>query len=307
MASGADLESSRGRLPDFLGVGPPRAATSWLDAVLRGHVGLPREIKEVDFFIENYARGIEWYKSYFRDCDPNLPAGEICPSYYSQIGRERIALHIPQCRIICTFRDPVERRYSFYKLALRNAWTADDFETWVEKNPANTDSGLKAWFETFGRERVLVLIHDDLEADAQSYLDSVCDFIGIARFAITESAVGEKRINTFNAQPRNRRIARRARKLRDWLKSREAYGTINLLGRAGLWRYCFEGGEEFAPLSPEVEARLRERFRPSVEALEDLIGRDLSAWKNPRSQIAHAQQSAPQPPTPRASPGRMTN
>jgi hypothetical protein len=57
---------------------------------------------------------------------------------------------------------------------------------------------------------------------------------------------------------------------------------MNLLGRAGLWRYCFEGGEEFAPLTPEVEERLRDRFRPGVEAFEDLIGRDLSAWKNPR-------------------------
>jgi hypothetical protein len=282
MASGSVGQRGRGRLPDFLGVGPPRAATSWLDAVLRGHVGLPREIKEVDFFIENYARGIDWYKSYFRDCNPNLPAGEICPSYYSSIGRERIALHIPHCRIICTFRDPVERRYSFYKLALRNAWTRDDFETWVAKNPVNVDSGLKGWFETFGRDRVLVTIHDDLEANAQSYLDTVCDFIGIARVAIAESAIGVRRINTFSAPPRNPRLARRARKLRDWLKSREAYGTMNLLGRAGLWRYCFEGGEEFTPLSPEVEARLRDRFRPGVDALEDLIGRDLSAWKNPR-------------------------
>lgn len=289
MASGAASQPPHGRLPDFLGVGPPRAATSWLDAVLRGHVGLPREIKEVDFFIENYARGIDWYMSYFRDCEPGLPAGEICPSYYSPLGRERIALHIPHCRIICTFRDPVEWRYSFYKLALRNAWTGDDFETWVAKNPVHAHSGLKAWFDTFGRDRVLVLIHDDLEADAQSYLDCVCDFIGIVRIAIAKSPVAGRRVNTFSAPPRNQRLARRARKLRDWLKAREAYGAINLLGRAGVWRYCFEGGEEFAPLSHEVEARLRDRFRPEVEALAELIGRDLSAWTKPRPTAPAAQ------------------
>ena len=278
----------RGRLPDFLGVGPPRAATSWLDAVLRGHVGLPRDIKEVDFFIENYARGIDWYSSYFRDCDPNFPVGEICPSYYSPIGRERIARHIPHCRIICTFRDPVEWRYSFYKLAVRNAWTGDDFESWVAKSPVNSGQGLGAWFETFGRDRVLVTIHDDLEADAQNYLDRICDFIGIAHISISESPIGERRINTFSAPPHNQRLARRARKLRDWLKAREAYGTINLLGRAGLWRFCFEGRENFAPLSPAVETRLRERFRPEVEAFEALIGRDLSAWKTPRREATLA-------------------
>lgn len=270
---------SAGRLPDFLGVGPPRAATSWLDAVLRGHAGLPRDIKEIDFFIENYARGIDWYKSYFADCDPNLPCGEICPSYYSPLGRERIAKHLPRCKIICTFRDPVEWRYSFYKLAIRNAWTRDDFESWVAKNPGDTNGGLRGWFDVFGRDNVLVLIHDDLEADAQSYLDGVCGFIGIDRIPLAESAVGTRKINTFSAPPRSQALARRARKLRDWLKGREAYRTINLLGRAGLWRYCFEGGDEFAPLTPEVEARLRERFRPEVEALEKLIGRDLAAWK----------------------------
>jgi hypothetical protein len=276
---------NRRRLPDFLGVGPPRAATSWLDAVLRGHVGLPRDIKEVDFFIENYARGIDWYMSYFRDCDPNLPAGEICPSYYSPIGRERIALHIPNCRIICTFRDPVEWRYSFYKLAVRNAWTSDDFESWVAKSPVNSGQGLAAWFKTFGRGQVLVTIHDDLEADAQNYLDRVCDFIGIAHIAISESPIGERRINTFSAPPHSQRLARRARKLRDWLKAREAYGTINMLGRVGLWRFCFGGRENFVSLSPAIEARLRERFRPEVEAFEDLIGRDLSAWKRPRGEL----------------------
>src|SRR5208283_898602 len=87
------------RLPDFLGVGQPRTGTSCLDATLRGHVGLPRNVKEVDFFVKNYARGIEWYQNYFTECDQRLPAGEICPSYLgSDEARERIALHIPQCR-----------------------------------------------------------------------------------------------------------------------------------------------------------------------------------------------------------------
>jgi hypothetical protein len=274
-----DNRESAGRLPDFLCVGPPRAATTWLDAVLRGHVGLPRAIKEVDFFIENYARGIDWYKKYFADCDPDLPCGEICASYFPAVARERIVKHLPRCRIICTFRDPVARRYSFYKLAVRNAWTSDDFESWVRNDEVGDGADLRGWFNDFGRENVLVLIHDDLEADPQAFLDSVCRFIGIAPYSLAETEVGARRINTFSAPPRNPRLARRGRKLRDWLKRREAYRAINLLGRAGLWRYCFDGGERFPPLAPEVEARLRARYRPEVEALEELIGRDLSAWK----------------------------
>ena len=57
---------------------------------------------------------------------------------------------------------------------------------------------------------------------------------------------------------------------------------IDLIGRAGMWRFCFERGEKFAALDPEIEARVRRRFVPEVEAFEQLIGRDLAAWKGPR-------------------------
>lgn len=278
---------ANGRLPDFLGIGPPRAATSWLDAVLRGHVGLPRDIKEVDFFVKNYARGVDWYKGYFRDCDPALPAGEICPSYFgSNDARDRIVRHIPRCRIICTFRDPVDMMYSFYKLARRNVWTrADDFDSYRAGVPAewgHQATRLRQWRDAFGADNVLTCVYDDLETDPQRYLDPVCDFIGIARIPIAQSEIARQRINTFSREPRNPRIARRARRLRDWLEARESYSAVNLLTRVGFWRYCFDGGDQFEPLSSEVEARLRRQLIPEIEALEEQLGRDLSAWKSPR-------------------------
>lgn len=279
---------ANGRLPDFLGVGPPRAATSWLDAVLRGHVGLPRAVKEVDFFVKNYARGIEWYKGYFRECDPMLPAGEICPSYFgSAEACARVAEHIPRCRIICTFRDPVDMMYSFYKLARRNVWTrADNFEAYrssVLAQWGHQAQRLHQWRDTFGRDNVLVCVYDDLEADPQRYLDPVCDFIGIPRIQIAQSAIARQRINTFSREPRNTRRARRARRMRDWLEAREAYATVNLLTRVGFWRFCFEGGDQFERMSPELEVRLRRHLLPEIEALEQQIGRDLSAWKTRRA------------------------
>ncbi len=234
---------SRGRLPDFLGVGQPRSGTSWLDTVLRGHVGLPRDIKEVDFFVKNYARGIDWYASYFTDCDPALPAGEICPSYFgSDAARERIAQYIPDCRIICTFRDPVHVLFSFWKLARRNAWTDRDFESYRPNGWQVGGQGLRGWRETFGKDHVLALFYDDLEANPQDYLDQVCDFIGIERIAIANSAIASERINSFRRLPRNPRLARKGRKLRDWLQSREHFRAINLLARAGSLAFLLRWG-----------------------------------------------------------------
>jgi Sulfotransferase domain len=287
LAAGARESRAKGRLPDFLGVGPPRTATSWLDRVLRGRVGLPRDIKELDFFVKNYDRGLEWYMSYFEDCDPDLPAGEICPSYFgSAEARDRVARHIPNCRIICTFRDPVEWSYSLYKLARRYVWTKENFETYIPKEWGHHAHNLKEWQERFGRENVLICLYDDLQTNPQGYLDAICDFIGIRHVPIADSTIATERVNGFVVTPRSQRLARRGRKMRDWLREHEAYRTMDLLGRAGLWRFCFERGEEFGSLDPEVEAQVRLRFQPEVEALEQLIGRDLSAWKGGRGSAA---------------------
>src|SRR5438046_10530825 len=73
------------RLPDFLCVGPGRTGTTWLHAVLSGHVGLPRGVKETRFWGQHYDRGVEWYADHFGGCDPELPIGEACP-YFATIG-----------------------------------------------------------------------------------------------------------------------------------------------------------------------------------------------------------------------------
>ena len=100
-------ERQPGRLPEFIAVGPPRTATTWLDAVLRGHVGLPEGTKETHFFTRSYSNGLAWYRSHFAYCPPQLQVGEICTSYFrSSTARGRISTDIPGCKIICSLRDP---------------------------------------------------------------------------------------------------------------------------------------------------------------------------------------------------------
>jgi hypothetical protein len=276
------------RLPDFLAVGPPRTASTWLDQALRGHVGLPMRRKETDFFKRNYWRGIDWYADYFRHCPPDLPAGEICPTYFPLAeSRQRIAMHIPQCRIIVTLRDPVERAYSYYRMLARYAWERASFEQAVERRADIADCNryafhLRAWYELFGADRVLVCINEDLKASPQTYIDRICDFIGAPRFTLESSAFVNEEVNGVARAPKSRRLARHARNTQIWLGDHGFNFALDLCERAGVWSFCFGRGEEFKPLDPALEARLRERFRPEVEALETLIGRDLSAWKMPR-------------------------
>jgi hypothetical protein len=275
----------RARLPDFIAVGPQRTGTSWLDSVLRGRANLPRGAKETDFFTRHYGKGIDWYREYFADARVEIPTGEIDPNYFGVAqARDRIARDIPGCRIICTFRDPTERAYSSYRTMRRDAWTRVGFEQTVARNDVIRESSryvhhLRAWQQRFGADRVLVLLYDDLESDPQAYLDRVCSFIGIPATPLAQVPAAQKRINTVDVAPRSRRIAQNARNARDWMREHKWRRTIAALDRLGIWRWCFGGGEEFAAMAPEVEARLRDHFRNEVEAFETLIGRDLSRWK----------------------------
>ncbi len=274
------------RLPDFIGVGPPRTATTWLHEALTGRVGLPRDVKESQFFVYRYSMGIAWYASLFRHCDPALPMGEFDPNCF--IGaetRRRIALHIPNCKIICTLRDPVDRAYSHYRKAFEGQYFRGSFEECIEKRPdlfewSRYATHVRAWQQRFGSERVLVLLHDDLKRDPQAFLDRVCDFIGIPRFPLPRADAGDKLVNAIPVAPRNLRLAWLARKVRDGLQNRGHFRLVNALKNPRLRSFLFSGGPAFEPIRPETEARLREIFRPEVEELETILGRDLSAWKN---------------------------
>ncbi len=128
------------RLPDFIGVGPGRTGTTWLHEVLKGRVNLPAGIKETDFFTTNYNKGIEWYAHHFRDADRVRPTGEVNPYFGFPEAAERIALHIPRCKIICSFRNPVERIYSAYKLWRHYTLTNDPLDVVPGKSSAGDRS-----------------------------------------------------------------------------------------------------------------------------------------------------------------------
>lgn len=282
----------KGRLPDFLAVGPARTGTTWLHGVLFQRASLPKGTKETRYFDSFYDKGIGWYCAYFADCPTDRPVGEVAPTYFPKPEvRERMARVLPSCRIICTLRDPVERAYSTYRVFLREGETRLGFEEEVMRPDSRIRESnryafhLRGWRETFGAANVATFFYDDLEADEQAYVDSICDFLAVPRVDLSQVRQFLVR-NSVPRAPRSVRVAGWAHRFRIWLKSQRADRLVSAFDRWGLWRLLNQGSREFAPLDPEVEARMRKLFLPEVEALEELIGRDLTAWKTGRRNTA---------------------
>jgi hypothetical protein len=277
----SDAQTRKMRLPDFIAVGPPRTATTWLHVQLRDHVWLPDD-KETQFFVWNYNLGLEWYAQHFRECPPGRVAGEFAPTYFdSADARERIAANIPGCKIICTFRDPVARLYSHYKMWRRLGLIKADFE-YVAFNHrqlrgynryAEHLADWKRWFDP----RVLILFYEDMVANPQVFIDCTTDFIGAPRVDLSTQPRARDKIHSHDRAPKSQRLARRGRQLRDTMLRMQLYGTVRRL--RPLWEYCSGRGEIFPPLDPGLERRIRAELRPEIEAFEKLIGRDLPTWK----------------------------
>jgi hypothetical protein len=276
------------RLPEIIGAGPGRTGTTWLHRVLEGTVDLPYGVKETQFFTTYYDKGIDWYAHHFRYATGERKIAEICPYLFHTLTPDRIKTHIPNCRVITTLRNPIEHTFSVYKLRVHYAWSRGSFDDVLKSRPDLGNGNryafhLRKWFNNFGRENVLITMYDELRADPQNYLDQVTDFIGVKRIALNERPEIRDDVHSFDRAPKNLMLARRATRLMYWLKARQAYGTINLLERVGVWDFCHGRGQPFGHLTPEQEERLRARYLPEVEALEELLQIDLSAWKKPRA------------------------
>ena len=276
-----------GLLPDVIGIGPARTGTTWLHEKLSGRVDLPRSIKETKFFERYHARGVEWYASLFRHCKGDRPIAEICPYLAGPHSPEWIAEVIPNCKFIVTLRDPVDRMYSHYKMMRGYAFTRLPVEEALKADRFLAQgslyaSNLERWFAIFPRSNFLITLYEDLQQRPQGYLDCISDFIGIKRISLAAKKERRYLINSFDRAPRSFKLAQNARHLRIRLREKDWNRTANLLARVGVWGWCAGGGRKFPPLTPEQHARFQELYLPEIEALEKLIGYDLSAWKSRR-------------------------
>jgi hypothetical protein len=276
------------RLPTFIHVGPPRTGTTWLHQVLKGHVGLPRE-KETRFFDARYDRGVEWYCELFGDCPAGVPAGEMGPTYFSNaIARERIKRHIPDCKIIVTFREPAARLYSMYKLIRSGSHPAEDtfdgywrFQIDCGADLCSYATQLKRWQAAFGKSQVLVRFYEDLSSNPQGYLDTVCDFIGARRIALDRASAGVEKVYSAPKAAHSSAIGRRTFEAVTWASRHGARPLIAMGRRTALWKLMRRKFvEDFPPLNEQSAEEIRAMMLPETEELERITGRNLSSWKS---------------------------
>jgi len=304
------------RLPDFLVVGAAKAGTTALHEYLGQHpeVFLPAHQEPSFFAFEGQQvafRGpgdsqaavnrtavasLQEYQALFAPARADTVRGEVSPIYLYWPGTaERIRGRLPNTKICVILRDPVDRAFSSYMHAVREGKEpSSDFMTAVEAEPRRitenwgflwryTDLGhypsqLRRYFEAFPREQVHVALYDDLRVDALGLCQRLFAFLGVDPSFRPDTGVR----HNVSGQPRSRTLHTLFR--RDGLLGELARAVAPVLGRDRLRRTQVRlttANLETQTLPPDHRAELVARFRPEVEELAEMLGRDLSAWLQP--------------------------
>ena len=291
--------------PNLFLVGAPKSGTTALYSYLRQHpeIFMCRP-KEPQFFADDTCghqrtvSGVSEYLSCFADAKARV-IGEASTCYLSAPeAPAKIKEFSPDARIVIMLRSPVDVMHAEHNERLTGGMEhIADFEQAVDsKEPRFYRFGqfqgervvrpsyreiveyppqVKRYQETFGQSRVHILVYDDFANDNRQAYRAVLAFLGVslnhecsAEVVNANRKIRSRVVHDLVAAPPDslRRVARVA--VPQWLRRKVGAGVVRM-------------NEQYAP-RPEIPPAFRRRLLSScageVEALGQLLNRDLSAW-----------------------------
>jgi hypothetical protein len=229
---------------------------------------------------------MDWYLQHYRGCGAEKRIGEVAPTYFASVlARERIRRIIPNARVVCIFRNPLQRVLSLYRVKRAYGLIPWSFEQAIVRDPELKASGmyatnLKAWRSAFGADRVLATVYDDLRDNPQRYLDTMLAFIDAPQILLNPLQIRRAHGSESLTHPRSYYWTRSATIMSEWFKARRFDGLVASIRKSPLRRLFLGGGAAFNELSIEVASAVCDLFRPEIEELESILNRDFSSWKS---------------------------
>ena len=300
------------RRPDLFVVGAPKCGTTTLYHQLRSHpeVFMSRPKEPSYFAAERYAN---WHLTYpddearylelFRDVRTEKRVGEATTSYLeSPLAAGRIHEFAPDARIVAVLRDPVAMLASLHgmRVAQGHEPLADlgaaleaerdrpgfgvvgDQSAVHYRDRARFGAMLPAWFETFGRERVHVMLLEDAMADQLTTFRRLLEFLDVD--PTFEPDFG-RRYNTAYRR-RSQGVAGAVGGVQrlgmpNSLAYRLTHPFLKIIKRTNRTERTPE------PVKPEVRELLQRELADDVARASELLGRDLAAvWWRPAATAA---------------------
>ncbi|ACP22667.1 heparan sulfate glucosamine 3-O-sulfotransferase 3B1 (plasmid) [Sinorhizobium fredii NGR234] len=265
---------------DFLIIGATKSATTWLQQSLQQHPGIYMPAPELHYFSRFYDRGDQWYLSNFEGQKDRRLVGEKSNSYMDTEGAAgRISQKLPDAMLIAQLRNPIERAYSDYCMLYRRGEVGRDIAQYLDPRRAAGGrflSGglyfqqLRAYFDRFPAEQILVVLYEDMRLDAFAQLDRVRKHLRMADdppLRPLEKKVKDKAEPMIH--PTLRRLLRPLKPIVAPFRNSAGFKRMRSIAAAEV---------QYAPLTRELRERIGDFYATEIEKLGAIVGRDLNGW-----------------------------
>jgi hypothetical protein len=285
--------------PNFFIVGAAKAGTTSLYAGLRQHpevfMSYPKEPHH--FTQVNPPHQLRWhfegytdrhrYLRLFEGSEGFKAIGEASTSYlwHPQVAK-RIRKQVPDAKILISLRDPVERAYSHYLMHVREGIQSLSFYDALTEDMKRTDQAwaishfyvgkgcyatqVRRYLEVFGRDRVKIVLFDDLKRDPGAKLLEVVKFLGLDPAPV--AGIDAARVRNPYRAPRGR-----------WAEFLAGNRLSRMLGetivprRLGsfIYEHFLLKRAEKPPMDSRARDLLLDVYEPEIDELERLMGRKM--------------------------------
>lgn len=287
------------KLPDFFIVGAAKAGTSSLYAYLNEHPQIfMSPIKETNFFAyegrnttnfhgrpsrTNFpVKTIQQYKSLFTKCNNDQVIGEASPLYLeSGLASERIYKLLPDAKIIAILRNPIDRAFSGYTMAVRhgnqkplNIMQALHYSSHYVQVGFYYDKLLR-YYKFFPASQIKVYLFEDFCQNSVSVLRDIFNFLCVNNTYMPNVNI---KYNVGRGLPKSYMLSKMLRKTRKIYRIKSMkYFLPSSLEKIARWLNQNNVGDKIEfPVS--LRKNLMQVYKEDILKVQNLIDRDLSIW-----------------------------
>jgi len=227
-------------LPNFIIIGTAKGGTTSLFEYLSKHPRVfPPLRKQVKYFYYNYALGFDWYQAHFplrRKLNSRQSiTGEATPNYmFRAEAIQRIAMALPNIKLIALLRNPVERAYSHYNYIQQVSKETLSFDDAINKEINALDGNTKKTadetehsqqiyphrnyiargryieqiprlYKFFSDENILILKSEDFFTDTPTIFQKTLKFLDLPAWELNNYTIFKKgKYSEINPETRNK-------------------------------------------------------------------------------------------------------
>lgn len=275
------------RKPTFIGIGAPKCGSTSIHHYLGEHpdvfVSNPKETHffnhEVEARLLYRIKDQPAYLALFAVAGQEKALGEFSPTYLlNPRCARRIKEALPDVKLIVTLRSPTRRAYSAWVGAVRVGLESEPAEVAIRPGSRHLDEGfysqlLQPYFELFDRERIKILVFEDLAAKPLETMSELYDFLEVDPSFKPNVSVHHNPASVPKYPQVNHAWQTIRRALRSWIRMPDSLIRLH--------EHLLEKTYSAAPkLDDQLRSTLQVHYQEEVERMEVILGRNLDVWRS---------------------------